>query len=288
MSDQVRIGVIGGTGLYQIETIRDVKEHKITTPYGKPSDNIMTGVVAGERVAFLSRHGRGHLLNPTEVPYRANIYALKTLGVEYIIGVSACGSLREEMAPGHIVIPDQVVDFTKGLRARTFFEEGIVAHVGVADPFCETLRGLLADGVERTGKTVHRNGTIITVEGPRFSTRAESFLFRQWGMDIIGMTTSPEAFLAREAEICYATMAIVTDYDVWHEHEVTVEMVFANFKGNLEMAKQVLTDVVPQIAAIPAPNPIHSALKGTLTTAADKIAPAQQKKLRPFMKNLLG
>jgi 5'-methylthioadenosine phosphorylase len=286
MAEQVKIGVIGGTGLYQMDALKNIQEHTINTPFGYPSDTIITGTLQGHSVAFLSRHGRGHVLTPSEVPYRANIYALKSLGVEYIIAVSACGSLQEEYEPSHIMLPDQLVDFTKN-RVSSFFGEGVVAHVGVAEPFCETLRHILADAVENNGGIAHRQGKFITIEGPRFSTRAESHLYRQWGMDIIGMTTSPEAFLAREAEICYAVMAMITDYDVWHEEEVHVEMVLQNFKRNLDMAKRVLLEAIPQIGILKQSQPAHTALKGTLTTAREKITPAQVEKFKYF-RNLIG
>jgi 5'-methylthioadenosine phosphorylase len=229
--------------------LTDVREHDVTTPFGKPSDPVVVGTLAGQRVAFLARHGRGHRYSPSEVNYRANIYALKMLGVERVIAVSACGSLREEYAPGHIVIPDQVYDNTKG-RERSFFGGGMVVHVGVADPFCPTLSKQLFEAVLGTGATVHRGGAFITIEGPRFSTKAESHTFRQWGMSLVGMTTSPEAFLAREAEMCYACMAHVTDYDVWHvsEEAVTVEMVIRIINQNTSIAQQALTDLAVQPA----------------------------------------
>ncbi|MBE9471060.1 MAG: MTAP family purine nucleoside phosphorylase, partial [Chloroflexi bacterium] len=197
----IRIGVIGGSGLYQMEGLTDVEERRISTPFGDPSDAVTIGTLEGVRVAFVARHGRGHRIMPTEVNYRANIFALKRLGVEQVISVSACGSLREHLHPGEIVIPNQLFDFTKR-REYTFFGDGLVAHVGVADPLCPRLSALLADAVEEAGDTVHRGGRFITIEGPRFSTKGESFTYRAWGMDIIGMTTCPEAFLAREAEMC--------------------------------------------------------------------------------------
>jgi len=244
-TEQVKIAVIGGSGLYSMEGLENIKEYDLATPFGKPSAPIVVGDLEGKRVAFLARHGLGHHISPTEVNYRANIYALKMLGVERVISVSACGSLREDYAPGDIVIPDQLFDFTKG-RERSFFTGGMVAHVSVADPFCPQLSAIIADAAEQAGATVHRGGTFITIEGPRFSTRAESNLFRQWGMSIIGMTTSPEAFLAREAEMCYAVMAHVTDYDVWHvsEEPVTVEMVVQTLQRNVRTAEQAIRFVV--------------------------------------------
>src|SRR5690606_32834481 len=248
--DPVRIGVIGGSGLYQMPELADIEERRIDTPFGPPSDAIIIGTLAGQRVAFLPRHGRGHVLTPSEVPNRANIYALKSLGVRQVIAISACGSLREDFAPGHVVVPDQVVDRTKDERGRSFFGDGLVAHVSVADPFCAELNQIVADAVADAGGTVHRGGTYITIEGPRFSTRAESALYRAWGMDIIGMTTSPEAFLAREAEMCYSVMAHVTDYDVWHEVEedVSVDMVVQTLNANVRLAQRALLGVVERLA----------------------------------------
>lgn len=283
----IRIGIIGGSGLYNMSALTDIEQHDINTPFGKPSDPIVTGNINGEAVAFVARHGRGHRYTPSEVPYAANIYALKTLGVKFIIAVSACGSLREDYAPGDIVIPDQLVDFTKGKRRNSFFDGGVVAHVGVANPFCEDLRPILAGAIEAAGGTAHRSGNFITVEGPRFSTKAESNLFRQWGMDIIGMTTSPEAFLAREAEICYAVMAMVTDYDVWHEHEVTVEMVMETMRHNLHIAQQALINAIPQVANL-GDSAVHSALRGTLTSGKSRITDEQKERLAPFWDSLLG
>jgi 5'-methylthioadenosine phosphorylase len=245
MTDVPTLGVIGGSGLYSIPGLSAIEEHDVTTPFGKPSDPVVVGTLAGQRVAFLARHGRGHRLSPSEVNYRANIFALKLLGVERVVAVSACGSLREDYAPGHIVVPDQLFDNTRD-RHRTFFGDGLVVHVGVADPFCATLSGQLFDSVRAAGATVHSGGSFITIEGPRFSTRAESIVFRQWGMSLIGMTTSPEAYLAREAEMCYACMAHVTDYDVWHvsEEPVTVEMVIRTIGQNTAKAQQAITSLV--------------------------------------------
>jgi len=245
MSAEATLAVIGGSGLYNIAGLQNPKEHSIATPFGLPSAPIIVGMLNGVRIAFLARHGIGHHINPTEVPYRANIYALKSLGVERLISISACGSLREDYAPGDIVIPDNIFDNTKD-RARTFFGEGLVAHIGVAEPFCSQLSHEVEKAVRLTGATTHLGGTLITIEGPRFSTKAESNTFRNWGMSIIGMTASPEAFLAREAELCYATMAHVTDYDVWHENEspVTVEMVIQTLNKNTKFALEAITNLV--------------------------------------------
>ncbi len=241
MTEQASIAIIGGSGLYAMDGLSATKELNPETPFGKPSAPIIVGTLEGMRVAFLARHGIGHHITPSEVPYRANIYALKALGVQRIISISACGSLKVEFAPGHIVIPDQIYDNTHK-RARSFFGEGLVAHVGVANPFCEDLSGQLESAVRAAGGVVHRGGNFITIEGPRFSTKAESNTYRTWGMSIIGMTASPEAFLAREAEICYATMAHVTDYDVWHVSEapVTVEMVIQTLNHNTALAQEAV------------------------------------------------
>jgi 5'-methylthioadenosine phosphorylase len=245
MTKKLTLAIIGGSGLYSMPGLADTQEFELETPFGKPSAPVVVGTLEGQRVAFLARHGIGHHIMPSEVNFRANIYALKMLGAERVISISACGSLREDYAPGHIVIPDQVFDNTKG-RARTFFGEGLVAHVGTADPFCAQLSAQLEETVAQTGATVHSGGTFITVEGPRFSTKAESNTYRAWGMSIIGMTASPEAFLAREAEMCYAVMAHVTDYDVWHVSEapVTVEMVIQILNKNTAVAQQAIRNLV--------------------------------------------
>lgn len=247
--EKVRFGVIGGSGVYQMQALTDVEEVAITTPFGEPSDAITIGNLAGIRLAFLPRHGRGHRIMPTEVNARANIYALKSLGVERLISITACGSMREEYAPRHVVIPDQLFDHTKERHHHTFFGNGIVVHISFAEPFCPELSHLLHEAVKKTGATVHRGGTFLTIEGPRFSTKAESRIFRQWGVDIIGMTAVPEAQLAREAEICYAAMAHVTDYDVWHESEesVNVAMLIANLLANAEVSKKAVEYLAPTV-----------------------------------------
>jgi 5'-methylthioadenosine phosphorylase len=240
-----KLGLIGGSGLYHISGLEDAREVSVETPFGSPSAPIVEGMLEGQPVAFLARHGLGHSISPSEINYRANIYALKSLGVERIVSVSACGSLREDYAPGDIVIPDQLFDFTRD-RERTFFTGGFVAHVSVADPFCWHLSGEVHRAVEITGASLRQGGTFITVEGPRFSTKAESNVFRSWGMSLIGMTTSPEAFLAREAEMCYAVMAHVTDYDVWHisEEPVSVEMVIEVLNRNTTVCEQAIHNLV--------------------------------------------
>jgi 5'-methylthioadenosine phosphorylase len=244
MPDTIPLAIIGGSGLYNMAGLSNIEERYITTPFGSPSDPVVLGDINGVKVAFLARHGKGHRFTPSEVNYRANIYALKLLGVERIISVSACGSLREDYQPGHIVIPDQIFDNTKG-RERSFFGNGLVGHISVADPFCIDLSAQLFNAVKSTGATVHQGGSFITIEGPRFSTKAESHVFRSWGMSLVGMTASPEAFLAREAEICYACMAHVTDYDVWHVSEtpVTVEMVIRVLSQNTTYAQQAIVNL---------------------------------------------
>jgi 5'-methylthioadenosine phosphorylase len=248
MADQPILAVIGGSGLYEMPGLKDTSEFNPHTPFGAPSAPIVVGILEGQRVAFLARHGLGHHIMPSEVNYRANIFALKMLGVERILSISACGSLREDFVPGEIVIPDQVFDFTR-MRPRTFFGEGLVAHISAADPFCPQLSHQLLEAVRQTGATVHSGGSIITIEGPRFSTRAESNVFRAWSMSLVGMTTSPEVFLAREAEMCYAVMAHVTDYDVWHvsEEPVTVERVIEILHRNTQMAQESVRSLVRQL-----------------------------------------
>jgi 5'-methylthioadenosine phosphorylase len=272
MTERIRFGVIGGSGVYQMESLQDVEEISLETPFGAPSDNYVVGTLHGQRVAFLARHGRGHRISPTRLNQRANIYGFKMLGVEYLIGVSACGSLREHLQPGHIVIPDQLFDRTR-LRATSFFDDpsvgtdGLVVHVSVADPFCETLSQVCYRAVEQTGNPVHMGGNFVTIEGPRFSTKAESRVFRQLGMDIIGMTTTPEAQLAREAEMSYAVMAHVTDYDVWHESEepVTVDAVIRTLMHNADVAKQAVANAIALLREA-GPSPYANALENALIT----------------------
>jgi 5'-methylthioadenosine phosphorylase len=295
LQSPIPVGIIGGSGLYQMEGLSDVEERTIETPFGEPSAPLTIGTIPcnkekqsdavdGVRVAFLARHGQGHRLMPTEVNYRANIFALKSLGVEQIISVSACGSLREYMHPGGIVIPDQLFDFTKK-REYTFFGEGLVVHVGTAEPFCPRLSQLLGDAVEEAGGTVHRGGRFITIEGPRFSTKGESFTFRSWGMDIIGMTTSPEAFLAREAEMCYAVMAHVTDYDVWHETEetVSVEAVIRVLQQNTELAQEAIRTLVPRLVEAERSCECDETLSTALITRQEIIPQGIKEKLSPIV-----
>lgn len=287
MTETVELGVIGGSGLYEMSGLAGTEEYNIKTPFGKTSAPILVGTLEGKQVAFLARHGIGHHLTPGEVPYRANIYALKSLGVQRIVSISACGSLQEELAPGHIVIPDQIYDNTDG-RARSFFGEGLVAHVSVADPFCSDLSDQVEAAVAQAGGVPHRGGSFITIEGPRFSTRAESNTYRSWGMSIIGMTASPEAFLAREAEICYATMAHVTDYDVWHVSEapVTVELVIQTLNQNTALAQEAVRILTRQLR--PERNcDCEHALATALITRRDAIPPETRLKLELLVSKYL-
>jgi len=274
------IAVIGGSGLYSMEGMTDVEEVAIQTPFGDPSDVITVGKVEGVSMAFLPRHGRGHRISPTEIPVRANVWSLKSLGVEWVISVSAVGSLREHIAPRDLVIPDQLFDRTRS-RVNTFFEGGIVVHCPFAEPFCPTLSKLLLDSAHELGDVkVHEGGTYVCIEGPLFSTKAESRTYRSWGMDIIGMTALPEAKLAREAELCYAIIACVTDYDVWHESEesVTVEMVISNLSANVANAQRILRRVAQKIPADRSANTCDcpSALATAILTDRSKI-PAEVK-----------
>ncbi|MFO7766558.1 MAG: S-methyl-5'-thioadenosine phosphorylase [Pelovirga sp.] len=243
------IGVIGGSGLYEIEGLEEIETITLETPFGDPSDRFITGRLDGVKMVFLPRHGRGHRLLPSEVNYRANIYGMKTLGVTRIISVSAVGSMKEHIVPGHIVIPDQFFDRTQGRRAATFFGQGIAGHVQFADPVCTDLAATLATATRGVGATVHEGGTYICIEGPNFSTRAESTIYRNWGVDIIGMTNIPEARLAREAEICYATIALATDYDCWHDghDDVSVEAVLNIIRHNVATARSIIKAAVGQI-----------------------------------------
>lgn len=277
---EIKLGIIGGSGLYNMAGLSNIEEIKVETPFGDPSDAIIVGTMHGRRIAFLPRHGRGHVLTPGEVPYRANIYALKSLGVRYIVAVSACGSLREDFVPGHIVIPDQLVDFTKD-RERSFFGNGLVSHLSPAHPFSPELSRALADAVGKFTDSMHKNGTFITIEGPRFSTQGESNLYRQWGMSIIGMTTSPEAFLAAEAEIAYAVMAHVTDYDVWHEYAepVTVEMVIRVLQKNTQLAQLAISKLVKEMDDWAVDMAAHQAMNEALITDRSQISSKTRKDL---------
>lgn len=278
------IGVIGGSGLYQMEGMTDREEVAVETPFGNPSDVITIGKVDSVPIAFLPRHGREHRISPTEIPVRANIWALKSLGVEWVIAVSAVGSLREHIAPRDLVIPDQIFDRTKS-RVNSFFERGLVVHVTFADPFCPTLSGMLLEAARELGDVrVHQGGTYVCMEGPLFSTKAESRVYRSWGMDIIGMTALPEAKLAREAELCYATIACATDYDSWHEAEepVTVEMVISNLSANVANAQRIIRKVARRIPPDRSANACGcpGALATAILTDRSKIAPEVKERYR--------
>ncbi len=268
---EAKIAFIGGSGLYDIDGLTDAEQLSIDTPFGPPSDVVTVGTLEGRRVAFLARHGKGHRHLPSEIPFRANIYALKLLGVERIISISAVGSLQEGIAPLDMVVPDQIIDRTRG-RVSTFFGDGVAAHVGFADPFCQELRRDLIEVAWNRSVTVHHEGVYVVMEGPQFSTRAESNLYRSWGASIIGMTALPEAKLAREAEICYATLALVTDYDVWHqsEAEVSVDLVVANLMKNVETTQSILPDLSARIYESSVCN-CQSALERAIITSRDLI-----------------
>lgn len=279
MQAQPKLAIIGGTGLQSMPGLEKIQTLEIDTPFGKPSSPITVGELSGVQLAFLSRHGLGHHLTPSEVPYQANIYALKSLGVERIVSVSACGSLREDYSPGNIVIPNQIIDLTKS-RKNSFFGEGMVAHVSVADPFCPDLSAQLFAAAKICTPNVHKGGGYVTIEGPRFSTRAESNTFRSWGMSIIGMTASPEVFLAREAEICYATMAHVTDYDVWHVSEapVTVDMVMEILNRNLHLAQEIIRTLASDLA-VQRDCDCESAMANAVITNPKAIPPETRQRL---------
>lgn len=285
--EPISLGVIGGSGLYGMADLADIEERTVATPFGPPSDAVVIGTLAGRRVAFLPRHGRGHRFAPTDVPYRANIWAMKTLGVRHLLAVSAVGSLREEYAPLDLVVPDQLVDRTVA-RPRTFFdaEAGVVAHVSLADPFCAATRAALLDAARSpgVGARVHDGGGYLCIEGPQFSTKGESRLFRAWGLDIIGMTACPEARLAREAELCYAMLAMVTDYDVWHEEEepVTVQVVVERLHRNAAAAQAVVRNLVPRLADLP-PCPDGEALRHAIITDPARIPAATKERLAPLL-----
>ncbi len=280
---QARVAVIGGSGFYALDDLTDVEEVRPDTPFGQPSDTIVVGTLDGTRVAFLPRHGRGHRLLPSELPARANIFALKTLGVEFIISVSAVGSLREEIAPLHLAVPDQLIDRTAG-RPSTFFGDGLAAHVPFAEPFCPVLRRALFEASGQAGATVHDGGALVVMEGPAFSTRAESALYRSWGASLIAMTALPEAKLAREAEMCYAVLACTTDYDCWHEGyaSVTAEMIVRNLMESLTVARQA---VLLALGRLPAQRdcPCASALRDAVATPWHLVPDATKRKLAPII-----
>ncbi|MDS3860483.1 S-methyl-5'-thioadenosine phosphorylase [Thermosynechococcaceae cyanobacterium BACA0444] len=287
----VSIGIIGGSGLYKMAALQNVEEVTIDTPFGPTSDALIVGTLDGAKVAFLARHGRNHHLLPTEVPYRANIYALKAIGVKYIISASAVGSLQEEVKPLDMVLPDQFIDRTRS-RVSTFFGDGIVAHIGFADPICPALAQVLGDAISELNLpevTLHRGGTYVCMEGPAFSTLSESNLYRSWGGTVIGMTNLPEAKLAREAEIAYATLALATDYDCWHpEHDsVTVEMIIGNLHRNAANAQSVIQATVAKLTANPPVSKAHKALRHAILTPLDQVPAATKEKLGILLKPYL-
>jgi len=288
---QAKIGIIGGSGLYKMEALKEVQELEIETPFGKPSDAIILGKLDNTPVAFLARHGRNHHLLPADLPFRANIYAMKSLGVEYLISASAVGSLQQEAKPLDMVIPDQFIDRTKN-RISTFFGEGIVGHITFGDPVCANLSQVLGDAVASLNLAevnLHRGGTYVCMEGPAFSTKAESNLYRSWGAKIIGMTNLPEAKLAREAEIAYATLALVTDYDCWHpDHDsVTVDMIIGNLTKNAVNAQKVIQETVKRLTANPPHSEAHTALKYAILTPLDKVPIATKERLRLLLSKYL-
>ncbi len=282
------VGVIGGSGLYNMQELKDVRSAKLETPWGYPSDDFLVGTLEDTKMVFLPRHGRGHRLMPSEINFRANIYGMKKLGVEWIISVSAVGSMREEIAPGHVVIPYQFFDHTKN-RISTFFGDGVVAHVSMADPVCPELSEALYQASRKSRATVHKGGTYICMEGPQFSSRAESNIYRKWGMDVIGMTNMPEAKLAREAEICYSTLALSTDYDCWHDvhSDVTVEDVIQTLAKNVELAKRIIKEVVQMIPEKRTCICSH-ALENSIITAKDAITEEAKKRLNILIQRYIG
>ena len=277
------IGIIGGSGLYDIEGLRKVKELAVKTPFGIPSDKVLLGELDGSRIAFLSRHGRGHRVNPSEINYRANIYALKSLGVRRVISVSAVGSMKESIKPGDVIVPDQFIDLTKR-RVSTFFEGGIVAHVAFGDPVCASLGATLLAAARTVGATVHQGGVYLCIEGPQFSTKGESRLYRQWGASVIGMTNLPEAKLAREAELCYSTVALATDYDCWHETEeaVTVEAILTTLRQNVALAKRLLQVALHSVDDGKACS-CQRALQDAIITSPDRMPASLRRKLALLM-----
>ena len=276
------IGIIGGSGLYEMEGLEAVREERISTPFGDPSDRYLVGRLAGRPVAFLARHGRGHRLMPSELNYRANIFGFKQLGAEWLLSASAVGSMKEEIRPRDILVPDQFFDRTTR-RPSTFFGEGLVAHVSFADPVCPHLADLLVRTSREAGARTHGGGTYLCIEGPQFSTRAESRIYRQWGVDVIGMTNMPEAKLAREAEICYATLALATDYDCWHESEedVSIDAIIAVLNANVAMSQQIIRQAVPLIEANRGCICEHAA-STAIMTARDRIPEARKRALAPL------
>lgn len=285
----IPLAVLGGSGFYEMPGLQAVAEVSPETPYGLPSDTIRVGTLSGIRVAFLARHGRGHTLLPSEIPQRANIWALKSLGVQRIVSVSAVGSLRADYGPGEMVVPDQLIDRTRANRADSFFGNGVVAHVGFAEPFCPVLRSACLESSGDAGVVAHNGGTYVCIEGPAFGTRAESGLYRQWGASIVGMTAIPEAKLAREAELCYATIAAVTDYDAWHdEHEaVDARSVFEVLTANVRATRETILRLVPRLAEL-GPCACQTTLDAALVTARGAISTEARERLEPILRRRLG
>jgi 5'-methylthioadenosine phosphorylase len=283
------LGVIGGSGLYDMPGLSDLETRAVETPWGSPSDDVVIGTLQGTRTAFVPRHGRGHRFTPTEVNYRANVAALKHLGCEFVVSVSATGSMKEEIAPGHLVVVDQFIDRTVA-RPRSFFGDGVVGHITFSDPVCHVLRPILLAAARQTAATVHDGGTYICIEGPQFSTRAESLLYRSWGVSVIGMTNMPEARLAREAGLGYATLALATDYDCWHESEeaVSVEAVIAVLQKNVAVAQQVITNVAQALAQTRPSSPWSTVVDGAVMTAPAARALEARRKLRFIAGDLIG
>lgn len=289
MTDPLPLAVIGGSGFYEMPGLSDIEEIDVDTPFGKPSDSITVGTLEGVRVAFLARHGRGHRLLPSELPQRANFWALKSLGVERVLAVSAVGSLRQDYRPGHVVTPNQLIDRTRGARPSTFFGEGVVAHISFAEPFCPAMRMATRQAAESAEATVHRDGTYVVMEGPAFSTRAESELHRTWRTDLIGMTALPEAKLAREAELCYALLAAVTDYDTWHDanDSVDAKMVFETLQQNVAVSQLTVRELAKTLPSRDGCG-CHTALDAALVTHPSAISPESRQRLGPILARRLG
>lgn len=288
MSPTIPLAVIGGSGFYEMPGLEAVDEVTIDTPFGPPSDAIRIGTLEGQRVAFLARHGRGHTILPSELPQRANFWALKSLGVERVLSVSAVGSLQSEYEPGHLVTPDQLIDRTRGFRPATFFGEGVVAHIAMAEPFCPAMRIAARNAASGAGATVHPTGALVVIEGPAFGTKAESHLYRSWGAGLVGMTALPEAKLAREAELCYATLACVTDYDSWHEAEsVDADTVFERMAKNVAVSQAAVARLV---ASLPSREGCgcRTALDSALVTRPEAVDAAARDRLAPILQRKLG
>lgn len=289
MASAIELAIIGGSGFYEMPGLEDVEEVEVDTPFGRPSDAIRVGTLAGVRVAFLARHGRSHSILPSELPQRANFWALKSLGVQRVLAVSAVGSLQEPMAPGHMVVPDQLIDRTRAQRPATFFGEGVVAHVAMADPVCPALAAAAGAAANAAGATLHQGGACVVIEGPAFGTRAESEVYRSWGASVVGMTALPEAKLAREAELCYAILAAVTDYDAWHASVDAVDAatVFAVLKKNVETGRAAVRELV---SALPGRDRCGcaAALDAALVTDPDAISTENRERLAPILKRRLG